>query len=301
MGLLSMTGFGAARGEATLPDGAQLSAVCEVRTVNHRHLQAKIRLPQEFGALEPQLDKLIRNKLARGSVQVAIDVTRTGGTSAIDIDEAACERYMHLSASLAKRYDIAPVRDIRDLFSLPGVVVQARGNQAATSDDGPEAALVKSVALEALEALIAMRSVEGEAMARDLRSSAAEVQRIVKAIERLVPGILERHRGRLVERVAELSKNTATTEADLAREIALLSDKLDVSEEITRLESHLDQLATLLDKGGSIGRKLDFLAQEFFREANTIGSKCSDSEVAHLVVDLKTHVERLREQVQNVE
>ncbi|MFT6833679.1 MAG: hypothetical protein ACJAZN_003864, partial [Planctomycetota bacterium] len=109
------------------------------------------------------------------------------------------------------------------------------------------------------------------------------------------------HRARLVERVGELSSHPGTTEADLAREIALLSDRLDVSEEITRLDSHLDQLSGLLEGGGAIGRKLDFLAQEFFREANTIGSKCSDAAVAHLVVDLKTHVERLREQVQNVE
>ena len=128
-----------------------------------------------------------------------------------------------------------------------------------------------------------------------------EVVRLVGEIEERVPDILVRHRARLVERVRDLAGDVSIAEADLAREVALLADRLDVAEEIARLRSHLDQLDALLAKGGAIGRKLDFLAQEFFREANTIGSKCSDSVVAHLVVDLKTQVERLREQVQNVE
>ena len=114
-------------------------------------------------------------------------------------------------------------------------------------------------------------------------------------------GVAERHRGRLLERVRELSGDASVAEADLAREVALLADRLDVSEEVTRLQSHLEQLEKVLAGGGPVGRQLDFLAQEFFREANTVGSKCNDAEVAHLVVDLKTQVERLREQVQNVE
>ena len=113
--------------------------------------------------------------------------------------------------------------------------------------------------------------------------------------------VAARHRARLVERVGELAGDKSLAEADLAREVALLADRLDISEEITRLDSHLGQLGTVLSRGGSVGRQLDFLAQEFFREANTVGSKCNDADVAHLVVDLKTHVERMREQVQNIE
>ena len=295
-----MTGFGAARAEQTLPDGAQLAVRAEIRTVNHKHLQAKVRLPQDYGVLEPVLDKLVRSKLARGSVQISLEIARTGGAPLFGVDEAVLDRYLELQRQVAERHGIAQVDSIDKLLGLPGVIVQRRAAEGIEGT-GPEAELVLAVVGEALAALVQMRGVEGDAMERDLRQSADAITSMVADIEACVPDILVRHKARLVERVGELSGNAGVTEADLAREIALLADRLDVAEEITRLKSHIDQLDALLTKGGAVGRKLDFLAQEFFREANTIGSKCSDSAVAHLVVDLKTQVERLREQVQNVE
>lgn len=300
MALLSMTGFGAARAERSLPDGVLLAVRAEVRTVNHKHLQVKVRLPQDHGVLEAPIERLVRGRLARGAVQLFLEVARTGGEPGYDVDEVALARYAELQRSLAARNDLAPAPNVASLMTLPGVIVPRRAAESVRAD-GPEAEAVLSVVGEAIDQLLEMRGVEGDAMERDLRTSADAITELVGQIEERVPDILVRHKARLVERVAELSGDAAITEADLAREVALLSDRLDVAEEITRLRSHIDQLAGLLDAGGAIGRKLDFLAQEFFREANTIGSKCSDSGVAHLVVDLKTQVERLREQVQNVE
>jgi len=298
-----MTGFGAARAEATLADGAQFAVTVEVRSVNHRHLQAKIRLPHEFGALESSLDKLVRSKLARGSVQMSVDVARTGGEPTFDVDEAAVERYLRLQRGLARKFtefDLAEVDSVTELLGLPGVVVTSHGRSEVEAD-GPEAQLVTQVVGEALDGLTKMRQVEGAAMGADVAKSGDAVEALVATISERMPDVVKEHRAKLVERVAELAGDTQLSESDLAREIALIADRLDVAEEIARLASHLDQLRSVLDKGGAVGRQLDFLAQEFFREANTIGSKCNDAGVAHLVVDLKTHVERLREQVQNIE
>lgn len=301
MTLLSMTGFGAGRAEALSDDGARVVCSAEVKTVNHRHLQAKIRMAPEYSALEPDLDKLVRSKLGRGAVQVAIDVTRSGGEPGVTVDDAAAERYAALQGSLAERFGLEPLRRVQELLSLPGVVVTAQAERGAFDPAGAEAGAIRDALAAALDALLDMRRVEGEAMARDLRKNGEAIADLVKRIEERVPGIVASHKARLQERVAELVEVGTVTEGDLAREIALMADRLDVSEELARLHSHLGQLDSLLAAEVAVGRKLDFLAQEFFREANTIGSKCSDAAVAHLVVDLKTHVERLREQVQNIE
>ncbi|MFT6107353.1 MAG: hypothetical protein ACJA2W_000258, partial [Planctomycetota bacterium] len=297
----SMTGFGAGRVEAVLEDGSQLTVAAEVKTVNHKHLQAKIRLPQEYSSLEPVIDKLVRQKLARGAVQMAIDTARIGGDAGVQVDAVVARRYLEMQSQLAQElqgFELDPISSMVDLIRLPGVIVQSGASRTEALDPkGPEAQAVMDAVTAALDHLTEMRDVEGAAMRRDLETNGGEIARLVREIATRIPDVVQHHRARLVERVGELSSHPGTTEADLAREIALLSDRLDVSEEITRLDSHLDQLSGLLEGGGAIGRKLDFLAQEFFREANTIGSKCSDAAVAHLVVDLKTHVERLREQV----
>ncbi|MEM6672135.1 MAG: YicC/YloC family endoribonuclease [Planctomycetota bacterium] len=298
-----MTGFGAGRAEATLDDGAQLAVVAEVRSVNHRHLQVKLRLPHDLGALESSLEKAVRARLGRGAVQVAIELARSGGEPSFDVDEAACERYLRLQRGIARRFsefDLDEIESIRDLLTLPGVVVTTRTG-ADVSEAGPEADVVRRALDGALDALEAMRRAEGKATADDLAGTTDEIEALIGRIRDRLPEVAAGHRARLVERVAEVTGDAQLSEADLAREIAVLADRLDVSEEIARLGSHIVQLRAVLDAGGAVGRRLDFLAQEFFREANTIGSKCSDAAVAHLVVDLKTQVERLREQVQNIE
>ncbi len=301
MTLFSMTGFGAARAERSLSDGAELSISVEIRTVNHKHLQAKVRLPQGYAALEAAVDKAVRARLNRGAIQVGIEVARTGGQPSFNVDLSAVDRYAQLQGSLTERHpELRRIDSVTEMLGLPGVLVFDRSKQGLDVA-GEEARAILGVVDDALEALLTMRATEGEAMGADVAGAGEEIAALVTLISERMAGAAARHRARLVERVGELAGDKSLAEADLAREVALLADRLDISEEITRLGSHLGQLRSVLSGGGSVGRQLDFLAQEFFREANTVGSKCNDAEVAHLVVDLKTHVERLREQVQNIE
>jgi len=289
-----MTGFGAASLEQ---GGASVRA--ELRAVNHRHLQLKTRLPHDLGALEPEVDALVRKKLSRGGMTLTVSMTRPTPGAAVSLNAEAASRYRDLLTELRAQLDLPDELLLSTLLGLPGVVetgAQAEGNGDA------ERRLVLRVVKGAIEELLEMRATEGELILRDLRKHARGIEKTLGRIEKRAPKVVRDHHAALQRRVQELLGDTeVVSQGDLAREIALLADRLDISEEIARLWSHLSQLDTLLEKGGSVGRKLDFLAQEFLREANTIGSKASDATAQHLVVELKTHIERLREQVQNVE
>jgi uncharacterized protein (TIGR00255 family) len=288
-----MTGFGAASAAT-----GGLSVRVEVRSVNHRHLQAKLRLPAEAAHLEPQLEGLVRAKLSRGSIALGVHLTREGGTAAARIDEEVAAAYAKRLGAMAERLGLDGSVELEDLLGLPGVIAGRDDGEADPRIDK----LVTGAVKDALTELVRMREVEGEALTRDLRKHATAITKLVARIGKRMPGVVRAHHKALKGRVEELLGGSTTVDSkDLARELALMADRLDVSEELSRLEAHLGQLESLLAKGGTVGRKLDFLAQEFFREANTIGSKCSDAKVSHAVVDLKTSIERLREQVQNVE
>lgn len=288
-----MTGFGAAedrRGDAT--------ARVELRTVNHRHLQLKVRLPSELAALEPQLEALLRKRLGRGAVtvHVALECDEEGEAAGLNAD-----RIRSLVAelrALGSELNLAGELSLDSVLQMPGLLA----GKAESEPDPDQGAWILSVVGQAVDELLSMREHEGLAMLKDLQLNAAAVATELRAIQARMPLVVREHHRKLAQRVNDLVADSAgVSPADLAREIAVLADRLDVSEETSRLEAHLGQLESLLAGGGPVGRKLDFLVQEFLREANTIGSKCSDAEVAHHVVDLKTHIERLREQVQNIE
>ena len=188
-----MTGFGSARAQIEAEDGATLAAVCEVRSVNHKHLQAKVRLPQDLSVLEAPVTSIVRETLARGSVQVAVDVTRSGGRAPIELDDAVCARYVELQRALAQRHGLEEIQSVRDLIGLPGVVVAEPTRMASDASDGPEADLVRRVVQDALAALVEMRAREGSAMGRDLAKSAGEIDRVVAEIAERAPGVVERH------------------------------------------------------------------------------------------------------------
>jgi len=289
----SMTGFGAAGArESTF----QLRA--EVRAVNHKFLQLKIRLPSELAFLEPEVEELVRTRLDRGSV--ALNVSASGGASLspIALDVAAARRYKALLVKLARELDLKAEVALEDIARMPGVLSTQSDTRALQRG---RRALLKVVAA-ALDALDEMREREGKALARDLAKHGAAIARITARIETRMPLVVQTHHANLQRRVEELLGSRGSVQPqDLAREVALLADKLDVSEEIARLHSHLGQLDALCAKTTPVGRQLEFLVQEFLREANTVGSKCNDATVAHDVVELKTTIERLREQVQNVE
>ena len=288
-----MTGFGAASASEST-----LALRAEVRAVNHKFLQLKIRLPSELAFLEPDVEELVRTRLDRGSV--ALNITASGGAalSPIALDLAAARRYKALLSKLAKELGLKPEIKLEDVARMPGVLsAQAdpkslqRGRRA-----------VLHVVAAALDALDEMREREGKALAHDLAKHGAAIARIAARIDARMPSVVAAHHANLQRRVDELlGPRGGVQPADLAREVALIADKLDVSEEIARLKSHLGQLDALCAKNGPVGRQLEFLVQEFLREANTVGSKCNDASVAHDVVELKTSIERLREQVQNVE
>ncbi len=291
--LRSMTGFGSAQ--------VASMGVCvdvEVRSVNHRHLQAKIRLPHDLGALEATLDGLVRKQLSRGSVQLNVRINTDKAPTSTRVHEDVAAQYLKSLRKLAKALKLEDTVGMADLLRLPGVV----SAQDATVDrERLEKSVLRAVKQALLE-LVEMREQEGAAMGRDLEHHVRAIAKTRMRIGRNAPRLVRRHHKELKRRVAELMGDGAgVTERDLARELALLADKLDVSEELSRLDAHLEQLERLLTQGGAVGRKLDFLAQEFNREANTIGSKCNDARMSHDVVELKTHIERLREQVQNVE
>ena len=292
--LRSMTGFGAASREG--PDRA-LSA--EVRSVNHRHLLVKTRIPGDLSFLEGEIEALVKKRLERGTVSVSLRVDSVGAAGALHLDAETAERYQRQIQELAQRLGLSPSVSMDTLLQLPGVVA---GAQNVVADAPQLRRMVLGVLDEALGRLIDMRETEGRAIAADIVKHAGATTRLVKHIEKRMPTVVRTLQHNLEKRVGELLENRQpVASTDVAREVAILCDRLDVSEEISRLKSHLDQLDAFLTKGGRIGRKLDFLVQEIFREINTIGSKCSDAKVAHWVVDAKTHAERLREQVQNVE
>ncbi|MFT6714754.1 MAG: hypothetical protein ACJAVJ_002043 [Planctomycetota bacterium] len=302
--LRSMTGFGSASLERD-----ELSLTCEVRSVNHRHLTVRVKGPHEISAHEIALEKLVKAKLERGSVTVYLRLERSGALAAASVQKDLIRHYAAefdaIAAEIGREGDKVSLDRI---LSMPGVIA------AESSDGWTDLArkLADQCLSAALEDLVTMREREGAAMAADLRHNANELEARLVQVEGRMPEVVREHGESLQRRVNDLIEGSGHSEAIvdagiLAREIALIGDKLDVSEETSRLRSHLDQLAHLLDAAtaddaaGALGRKLDFLIQEFLREVNTIGSKCNDAEVSHLVVDMKNFTERLREQVQNVE
>src|SRR5262245_368801 len=291
--LRSMTGFGAASSESS---GASLRV--EVRSVNHRHLVVKLRLPEAFAALEPEVEERVRAQCERGTVSISLAHERTGTAAPARVDHELARRYARELTALAAELGVPATLSLDTLVTLPGVLSDSAGS--ADGDHAREAVL--ELVDQALARMLEMRAAEGGALAADLRRNAAELEKLAARIQKRMPSIVKGHRAALAKRVqALLGAKVPVTGADLAREVALQADKLDVSEELTRLASHLGQLERFVAKGGRIGRQLDFLVQEIFREVNTIGAKCSDATVSHWVVEAKTHVERLREQVQNVE
>jgi uncharacterized protein (TIGR00255 family) len=289
----SMTGFGSA---SRSEKGLALRA--EVRAVNHKFLQLKLRLPDELGALEPEVEARVRERLERGAVNLNVSLDSGVALAPIELDLALASRYRELLEKLNYELRLGAKLGIDDIARLPGVFHSAPDSAAIAAARSVLFAVVDA----ALDALGEMREREGAALARDLALRGSAIAAIVERIRGRMPLVVRTHQENLHKRVAELlGPGTTLAQADLAREIALIADRLDVTEELTRLASHLGQLQVLCAKRTPVGRQLDFLVQEFLREANTIGSKCNDAEVAHAVVELKTEIERLREQVQNVE
>jgi uncharacterized protein (TIGR00255 family) len=246
--------------------------------------------------LESEVEGRIRKRLSRGAVGVAMTVTPLAGSESRLIDHDLAGRLLVELKTLAEESQLA-APDVRSVLSLPGVLVN--GEVPAPEDVGTP--LLGALDL-ALEEILAARSQEGASLLADLEVHLAQTEKFAAQAAILMPEVQVRHQAALIERVGILLGDAhAVSQQDLAREVAVLADRLDVAEELSRLDAHVVHFRSKLALGEPVGRSLDFLSQELLREANTLGSKCNDAEVAHLVVDLKAVIERLREQVQNVE
>jgi uncharacterized protein (TIGR00255 family) len=288
----SMTGFGSGHGAS-----GEEEVDVEVRSVNHKFCEVKVRAPRELAALELDATRAVKERLARGGVEVSIRRPGPAAGLAPRVDVALAESYARAFAEIAARLGLAGGPTLSDVISADGVV---RLDERAVDVEAAREALRGALAA-ALDALVAMREREGEALGRDLGGRLAHVEELVGRVAELVPAALAAHEARLRERVQELARAVPVDPARLAQEIAILADRTDVTEEITRLRSHVAQVRALLASREPAGRKLDFLVQELHREVNTIGSKSQSAEIAAAVVELKAEVERMREQVQNVE
>jgi uncharacterized protein (TIGR00255 family) len=290
--LTSMTGFG--QGEAT---GAGSTVTVEVRSVNHRFLDFAFKLPRSLQNREAEIKEIVRRKIARGRVSVTIAVESTTTTAAVTINESVLEQYLTQLRAFAKRNGLDDRVSLDALVGLPEVVT-AKENEPGDDQLWP---LVEKSLNEALDRCNGMRLDEGKALEKDLLERMRSIDRTVVAIEKLAPTVAKRQVETLRKRVAQLALDVTVPEDRIAAEIVMLSDRTDITEEITRLRSHVAQFGGALKNGGEVSKKLTYLLQEMHREASTMGSKAADTEVIQHVVGLKEETEKIREQVQNLE
>ena len=303
----SMTGYG--RGEV-VDNG--VSVTVELRAVNNRYLDCTVKLPRAYIFAESSLKERVQfvedamkerlqAKVGRGKVDVYVNIAHTAGDDTV----------VTVNTALAKSY----IDALKELYELDGGNYIKKSGYAADLAKFPDVLTVekkeedqerlKELLLEALETALVgfndMRETEGAKLAQDILSRGETIEALVGKVEERAPGIVADYRARLTARMSEVLQNTQIDEGRILTEAAIYADKVAVDEETVRLRSHLSQLREMLGQGGGVGRKLDFLIQEFNREANTIGSKCNDIETSRIVVDIKAEIEKIREQIQNLE
>ena len=301
----SMTGFG--RGECIRYDRR---FKVEIKAVNHRYNDITVKLPRFLNPFEDRVRKRLSRDIARGKIDVWISFeSYTKKDVAVTINEAFADAYMDAMTTLIKRYnlsDTVPPTSGLELLTRNPDIISFDKFETAISSDTAQAEMLETLD-EALELALAqfngMRTAEGNALAQDISDKQRRIMSLTARLKTRAPLVVIEQSVKLRSRVTEILANTGhqVDEGRFLTEIALLADRSTVDEELTRLDSHLSQLATMLEEEGAIGRKLDFLVQELNREANTIGSKSADVELSRLVVELKSEVEKIREQVQNIE
>lgn len=289
----SMTAFG--RGTATHGERAW---TVEIRSLNHRYRDIKVRLPRQYAPLEEAIKKEVAAAYSRGHIEVNLTPAGEGGEPELTVNLPLARQYLQGLNRLRDELNLADKPNLAMFKDLPGVF---SFTEAALQDPAAEWPLINEALQAALQNTLEMRCREGEATGRDLLARLEGIRASSKQLTASAPELVARRQQRLRQRLNELLAEAEVDPLRLAQEAAILADKSDISEELSRLASHLEQFGAYLAGKEPSGRRLDFLLQEFFREINTIASKINDSEVAHLAVELKNEVEKLREQVQNLE
>lgn len=290
-----MTGFGEARHQDD-----KLSVSIEVRTVNNRYLKISIRCPDAYAALEGEIEKIVREKISRGTVNIGIRVDHPMAVLENPLNEAVLENYLTRLQGLADRLYLVHQPDLNALVTLPGVVTD---DSHRNYDVDAEWSIIQDVLRQSLEKLQKFRMDEGQSMQNELVLNNKVIADHLLQVEQMAPQVVSEYRTKLLERVRQVLTESSVnvTESDLIREVSIHADRTDINEEIKRLRCHLDQFQVFIKEKESPGRKLDFLSQEMFREVNTIGSKANNVPIAHCVVEMKAAVEKIREILQNVE
>ena len=290
-----MTGYGEAQGEA---DGVSYAA--EVKTVNNRYLKTIIKLPELASFLEEDIDKLLRKNILRGTINYVLRLKDTSASALFDIDETALQAVVEKLSRAGSSTGINGAIDIGNLLTLPGIIQPALPDKERA---GQIRKFVLEISQEALDKLKQMRATEGDYLEVDIKKCCTTIEEGLEQIRGRTDVVIQEYADKLKKRVNELLAHAEITidEGILAREVAIFADRSDISEEIARLESHLQQFAQCYRGSDQAGRRLDFISQEMLREANTIASKASDTETTRYVVDIKCQIDRIKEQVQNIE
>lgn len=293
--LLSMTGYGDAHLHA---EGVSVSV--EIRSVNNRYFKLTVRGNELFSGLESQIEAMTRKHINRGTVTINLRVKSDATADKYRIDTDVLQSYVKQIREMSGQIGIAETPHLDSVLQLPGVVQENTDNDDEQFNAWPVIEKTLKVALGKFDA---MRQHEGETTTHDLRDNLGVISEHLQEIEAKSPNVVAGYRDRMTERVNKVLEefDVSVDPSTLLREIAIFTDRVNISEEIVRLKSHLQQFDMFLKQKESAGRKLDFLTQELFRETNTIGSKANDAEIAKAVVEMKTAIEKIREQVQNIE
>lgn len=289
-----MTGFG--RGEARR-DGVSWAVECA--SVNRKQLEVAVSLPRELGELEANVRNLVAAGVSRGRVNVTVRSESLADISsnAVNVDHGLAQQYYHALHALAVKLEIPAEVSLHDLMRLPGVV----GLQQAETSAEQAWPLIEEAVAAALKQMNLMRETEGTHLREDMEERMSRIEALLTAIREKAVTVPEAQRKLLRQRLEDAGLPLPLDDERLVKEIALFADRTDISEELSRAASHVKQFRAYLASGEPVGRSLDFLMQEFFREFNTMGSKCNNAEIAHHVVTAKTELEKIREQAQNVE
>ncbi|RHT73288.1 YicC family protein [Ruminococcaceae bacterium AM28-23LB] len=289
----SMTGYGRQKGE-----NERREVQVEIKSVNHRYLDLNVKVPRIYSFLEEPIKTAVSAAVARGKVDIYLSITaKEGGDAKVSPNLALAGEYLRALEQVRDTYSLKDDISVMELAHMPDLLTVAR--------EEPDAEEVKAQVLEvlgrALEEYNAMRRTEGERLCEDIARRGQEIGKMVDQVEQSSPQSVEEYRQKIAQRMTEILGDSDIAEQRILAEAALFADKVSVTEEVVRLRSHLSQLQKMVQGDAPVGRKLDFLVQELNREANTIGSKANDYELAQIVIEIKAEIEKIREQIQNLE
>ena len=291
--LKSMTGYGRAQ---KILNGRDI--LVEIRSVNHRYYEYSSRIPRTYNYIDEKLKALLKNSISRGKVEVAVTINNIEGKDTeIAINKGTAEGYVQALRSISQELGLEDDLTLSKLIKLPDIFTVQK-----TPDDEEQVWNdVADVAQEAVSKFVEMRTTEGQRLRKDITDKADGILRMVMEVERLSPITVENYRARLYKKLSEILENKDIDEQRILTESAVFAEKIAVDEETVRLRSHISQLKARLGSDEAVGRKLDFIVQEMNREVNTIGSKAQDLNITKIVVDMKAEIEKIREQIQNIE